>query len=212
MKDKIEKRPVRNKEQSKQKFLDAVGKIITEKGFPGLKINDIAATAGLDKKLIYRYFGNLQQLIDQYISTQDFWSNVNEEQAIEKIEDGGRTFVKSALKAQFEYIRKNEAFRKLLLWRLSEEKESLRKLTENQEASGEALFKSFIDPHFGKKAEQFRAISAILVSGIYYLNLFSQFNGSVFCGIDLNTPQGKHSIEEALNFLVDLSYDNISDH
>ncbi|RTZ46386.1 TetR/AcrR family transcriptional regulator [Chryseobacterium arthrosphaerae] len=41
---------IRNKERSKKKFLDAVGKILKTKGYAGLKVNDIAATAGVDKK------------------------------------------------------------------------------------------------------------------------------------------------------------------
>ncbi|RYF76746.1 MAG: TetR/AcrR family transcriptional regulator, partial [Cytophagaceae bacterium] len=49
--------PVRNKEKSKQRLLDAVGKLLKSKGYAALKVNDIAATAGLDKKLIYKYFG-----------------------------------------------------------------------------------------------------------------------------------------------------------
>ena len=56
---------IRNKERSKEKFLEAVGKILETKGYSGLKVNDIAATAGVDKKMIYNYFGGTDQLIDE---------------------------------------------------------------------------------------------------------------------------------------------------
>ena len=41
---------IRNKENSKQQFLDAVGKILRTEGYSALKINNIASITGLDKK------------------------------------------------------------------------------------------------------------------------------------------------------------------
>lgn len=209
MKKKTEKSRERNKDKSKQRFLDAVGKILRTKGHPGLKVNDIAATAGLDKKLIYKYFGGTDQLMDEYIRSQDFWSNVTEDKIPLDIDDGGREFAKEMLLQQFDYVFKNKELQKVLLWRLSEQRKSLRKLTELQEENGEALFQGIADPHFGEKAEDFRAVMAILVSGVYYLNLYAAVNGSVFCGIDLKSGEGRNKIQEALSFLVNQSYEKL---
>lgn len=199
--------PVKNKEISKQKFLDAVGIILKTKGYKYLKVNDIAATAGLDKKLIYNYFGGTEQLLDEYIKTQDFWTNVKEENAIQKLNDGGRDFVKQMISEQFDVVAENKELQKILLWRLSEERATLRKLTEGQEENGEIFFKNILDPHFQDKSEDFRAIAAILVSGAYYLNLFSELNGSVFCGLDLKSENGRDKIKKAFSFLIDKTYD-----
>src|ERR1700749_2997475 len=87
---------IRNKERSKEKFLDAVGKILETKGYAGLKINDIAAKAGVDKKMIYTYFGGTDQLIDEYIHSLDFWSNVTNDSVL-LIRDGGQEFSKQML-------------------------------------------------------------------------------------------------------------------
>ncbi len=78
---------IRNKERSKKKFLDAVGKILKTKGYAGLKVNDIAATAGVDKKMIYTYFGGMDGLIDEYIRSQDYWIKVTTDK-IDKIIPG----------------------------------------------------------------------------------------------------------------------------
>lgn len=67
MAESDKKTQVRNKENTKQLFLDAVGELLRTRGFSALKVNDIAATAGLDKKLIYKYFGGRDQLLDQYL-------------------------------------------------------------------------------------------------------------------------------------------------
>ncbi|RKE88370.1 TetR/AcrR family transcriptional regulator [Epilithonimonas arachidiradicis] len=200
---------VKNKEKSKQQFMDAVGTILKTKGYKYLKVNEIAATAGLDKKLIYNYFGGTEQLLDEYIKTQDFWSNVKEEDSAEEITDGGQAFVKQMLSQQFDFVAANKELQKILLWRLSEERTSLRKLTEGQEKNGEILFKSITDPHFNDKSEEFRAVIAILISGAYYLNMYSEINGSIFCGLDLKTEAGRSKIKDALSLLVDKTYENL---
>jgi AcrR family transcriptional regulator len=199
----------RSRDKSKQQFLDAVGKILKTKGYGALKVNDIAATAGLDKKLIYKYFGGTDQLMDEYIRSQDFWSNVSEDQIPEDLSDGGQAFTSSMLQEQFDYVGANKEFQKILLWRLSEQRKSLKKLTDAQEANGEILFSQITDPHFGNSAEDFRAVIALLVSGIYYLNLSAAVNGSVFCGIDLKSTEGKDKIRKALSFLVDQAYEKL---
>ncbi len=200
---------IKNKEKSKQQFLEAVGTILKTKGYKYLKVNEIAATAGLDKKLIYNYFGGAEQLLDEYIKSQDFWTNVKEENSAVEINDGGREFAKQMLSEQFDFVANNKDLQKILLWRLTEERASLRKLTEGQEENGELLFKSLTDPYFGEKSEDFRAIIALLISGAYYLNLHSEVNGSIFCGLDLKTDKGRAKIQNALNFLVDKAYDDL---
>jgi len=200
---------IRNTERSKEKFLSAVGKILKTKGYAGLKINDIAKVAGVDKKMIYTYFGGLDGLIDEYIRTQDFWSNVHADMASEPIDDGGKAFTKEVFLSQFDYLSKNKELQKVLLWRLSEERKSLRKLTDEQEENGEVLFSQITDPYFGEYAEKFRAVSAVLVAGMYYLNMYAEHNGSLFSGIDLKTDDGRKAIKDAVSFLIDKTYDGL---
>src|SRR5690606_5294461 len=141
--------------------------------------------------------------------TQDFWSNVHADMASEPIDDGGKTFTKEVFLSQFDYLSKNKELQKVLLWRLSEERKSLRKLTDEQEENGEKLFSQITDPHFGEHAEKFRAVSAVLVAGMYYLNMYSEHNGSIFSGIDLKTDDGRKAIKDAVSFLIDKTYDGL---
>ncbi|MCT2564058.1 TetR/AcrR family transcriptional regulator [Chryseobacterium herbae] len=200
---------IRNKERSKKKFLDAVGKILKTKGYAGLKVNDIATVAGVDKKMIYTYFGGMNGLIDEYIRSQDYWSNVTTEKMMPDLESGGRLFTEAMLLEQYDYVFKNKELQKLLIWRLSEPRKALHNMTNAQEENGESLFKFIIEPHFGEKTQDFRAITAIVISGLYYLNMYSALNGSVFCGIDLSTDEGREKIKKAVSFLVDQTYENL---
>ena len=203
---------IRNKERSKKKFLDAVGKILKTKGYAGLKINDIAATAGVDKKMIYTYFGGMDGLMDEYLRTQDFWVKATSEE-VEKmkpnLEDGGRQFIEHMLLSQFDYVYTNKEAQKLLLWTISEPRKSLKKLIDTQEENGEYIFKLLMESRFKGNMEVYRSIMAIMVSGLYYLNMFASLNGSVFCGIDVNTPEGRPNIKKAISFMVDQTYEGL---
>lgn len=203
---------IRNKERSKKKFLDAVGKILKTKGYAALKVNHIAKVAGVDKKMIYTYFGGMDGLIDEYIRSQDYWSGVTVEKLEEmkpKTDDGGRSFIEQMLLSQFDYVYHNKEAQKLLLWRLSEPRKSLKKLTDTQEENGEYIFNLMMDSRFGENTDVLRSIMAIMVSGLYYLNMYSSLNGSIFCGIDINAPEGRDKIRKAISFLIDQTYENL---
>ncbi|WP_454045462.1 TetR/AcrR family transcriptional regulator [Chryseobacterium sp. Marseille-Q8038] len=203
---------IRNKERSKKKFLDAVGKILRTKGYTALKVNSIAATAGVDKKMIYSYFGGIDGLIDEYIQSQDYWSRVTTEEIVKikpKLDDGGKSFMEEMLLSQFDYVYTNKEAQKLLLWRLSEPRKALKKLTDTQEENGEYIFKLLMDPYFKDNTEGVRSIMAIMVSGLYYLNMYAAINGSIFCGIDVNTPEGRDKIKKAVSFMLHHTYENL---
>lgn len=206
---KITEGPIRNKEKSKQKFLAAVGKILKAKGFSALKVNDIAATAGLDKKLIYNYFGGTEKLIDAYIQSQDFWSNVKSEEVNLDITDGGQGLSKATLTSQFDQVYKNKELQKIILWGLMENRGSLKRLAQKREEEGDVMFKNISDPHFGNKAARYRAIMALLISGIYYLDIYATTNSQTFCGLDLSSKEGRTEIEAALSFIIDQAYADV---
>ena len=196
----------RNKEQSRQLLLNAVGKIMETKGFAALKVNDIAEVAGLDKKLIYNYFGGTEQLIEEYISTRDFWSNVSMDNLPEDASSGALESLKTIFTSQFDAVYENKALQKILLWGITERRKSLQKVAAQREESGEELLTNYIDPFFGPDARTFRAIGAVMVSGIYYLNLYAGLNANTFGGIDLTTDEGRAEVKKGLVVMLDLLY------
>ncbi|MFN4363700.1 TetR/AcrR family transcriptional regulator [Chryseobacterium hispalense] len=204
---KVVQGPIRDKEKTKQKLLGAVGKILRTKGYSGLKVSKIAAVAGFDKKLIYEYFGSTEKLIDEYIRSQDYWSEMNQDNIEVDISDGGRELSKMAILNQYEHIKKNKELQKIILWGLSESKPILKKIADEREDMGEMLFKNIVDPYFMEKSTRYRAIAALLVSGAYYLNLYTAHNASVFCGIDLKSEEGRKEIEKAITEIIDFAYD-----
>lgn len=200
---------IRNAERSKKRLLEAVGKVIRESGFASLRINHIATVAGLDKTLIYSYFGGLDKLLEEYLRSQNYWASLKDSKMPEDFSDGGRAFSKATTLNHYEFVNHNQEFQKVLLWGLSEQREALKQLSRQQEDSGELLFQHITDPFFKDKSKDFRAIMAILLAGSYYLNLHAAYNGVPFCGIDLRDENGRKKIEESLSFLIDASYDKL---
>ncbi len=68
----------RNRLQTEQRILDAVGQLLLEQGYPAVGINAIARRAGCDKVLIYRYFGGFDELLLAFAETTELWWEVDE--------------------------------------------------------------------------------------------------------------------------------------
>ncbi|AQW91861.1 TetR/AcrR family transcriptional regulator [Elizabethkingia anophelis] len=199
--------PIRNKEKTKQKLLNAVGKILATKGYSELKVSKIATVAGLDKKLIYSYFGSTDKLIDEYIKSQDFWANVDDQEIMTSgFTDGGQEITTNMILQQYDTLAKNKEYQKIILWGISETRPSLRKLADDREAVGNPLLDQVIDPLFKEKSKEYRAILAMLVAGAYYLNLHFAVNGSTFCGLDFNKEEDAKILKDAIATIIDDQY------
>ncbi|PUB32908.1 TetR family transcriptional regulator [Elizabethkingia sp. YR214] len=199
--------PIRNKEKTKQKLLNAVGKILATKGYSELKVSKIATVAGLDKKLIYSYFGSTDKLIDEYIKSQDFWANVDDQEIMTSgFSDGGQEITTNMILKQYETLAKNKEYQKIILWGISETRPSLRKLADDREAVGNPLLDQVIDPLFKEQSKEYRAILAMLVAGTYYLNLHFTVNGSTFCGLDFNKEEDAKILKDAIATIIDDQY------
>ena len=57
----------RNRAQTEQRLINAVGQLLLNEGIESVRINRIASHAGVNKILIYRYFGGLNGLRDAYL-------------------------------------------------------------------------------------------------------------------------------------------------
>jgi AcrR family transcriptional regulator len=70
--------PIRSREITCQRLVGAVGRVLAREGFRGIGVNAVAREAGVDKKLIYRYFQGLPKLVAEYGGTLEFWPSASE--------------------------------------------------------------------------------------------------------------------------------------
>lgn len=201
--------PIRDKERTKKKFLDAVGKILSKDGFTGLNVSKIAMKANVDRKLIYEYFGGLEGLIKEYLNSRDYWkvSLDQRDAVVEKSKkDFGKQTLYDLLDRQFDSLMGNKEMRQVINWGLSENLQPLKELNIEREMLGEELFSKVTDDHFEGKDKNLRAIAGIAISSVYYLTLQARMSGATMCGIDINTKEGEEEIKKTLKQMIEWAY------
>jgi AcrR family transcriptional regulator len=70
--------PARNRAATEARILQAVGDVLARDGFQALGVNAVAQEAGVDKVLIYRYFGGLPELLQAWGRSGRFWPSVGD--------------------------------------------------------------------------------------------------------------------------------------
>jgi len=199
----------RDKEKTKQKLINAVGRLLRKEGFHAIKINKVAETAGVGKKLIYDYFNGLNGLIKAYLTQVDFWNK--EQEYFQKDTNNftsniSKEMMFSLMKNDFEYLEKSIEIQKIILWGISVKNKTINALIEQREEFGKNVFK-LTDKDFDGSSVDFRAINAIFVSAIYYMVLHAKTNGVTLCEIDVATEEGKQRIFNTMRQIFDWSYE-----
>lgn len=200
--------PIKNRERTKQKFLDAVSEIITSKGYTGLGVNQIAKQAGMNKSLIYSYFGNVNNLIQQCVRSNDFWilTNQNIQCFIEEHDPSEIELLKFILSNQKDYFADSNEMQKFIAWQVSEKSQIMNEVS----LAGEKINAEYFEFATQKSAEiiDLKAVYSIFVSSIYFLTLFSKNNTSTFCGIDLKEQNGFDRIISTMFQMCELLSEN----
>jgi AcrR family transcriptional regulator len=193
---------VRNKSITRKRLISAVGSLLAKKGFKGLGINALAREAGVDKVLIYRYFGGLPGLISAYGKEGDFWPSALELAGgdfhgyanlslSEKLSVLTRTYIKA--------LRKRPVTCEIMIWEMSERNELTAELEEVRESSMMEFFQMFLLTEDNKKDLQ--VVVALIGAAISYLVLRSK-NIDLYAGLDLSSDRGWKRLEKAIEVLI----------
>jgi len=193
----------RNKEQSRQKLIDAVGSIILRDGFGSVGINSVAKEAILDKVLIYRYFDGLYGILREFARRKDFYINISdlilEEIRNARVEELTELVIK-ILVSQLRGLRENSVLQELMLWEMLERNELTIAIAKDREAKGYELSRR-LKEKMNLAGDESDAAIALLVSGIYYLVLRSR-TVDVYNGVDISAEEGWLQIEKAIRQIV----------
>ena len=190
---------MKNREQTEEKILEAVGSIIENQGFEKVGINAIATEAGVSKMLIYRYFGGVEELIAQYLIQKDYWANTDA--AIINPEAVGDS-IKSMFRRQVEQLRNDITLRRLYRWELSTNNQNIRQLRNRREENGCRLIK-MVSALTGCPDAQVAALASILSASISYLALLEDQCQS-YNGICLQTDEGWNQLMQGVEMIIDL--------
>jgi len=197
---------VNNKEKTMAKLLSAVGKVLEKKGYTGLTSTNIAKVANVDRKLIKLYFGSVDNLIETYIRSKDYWllSSDNTSHTLEnEPPNGTQDILENLLLDQLNNFLVNNEMQKAVTWQISEKSAIMSEITRKREEISKLFFEKAdkeLPPHV-----DIRAISSILVSGIYYLVLHSKHTESTVCEIELD-ENGFERIRAAIKQIITWAY------
>jgi AcrR family transcriptional regulator len=197
---------VGNKIKTKEKILSALGRLLSRAGFEHLGINSIAREAGVDKVLIYRYFGGLRELFMAFASQGGFWPGVDALLGA-KTRKGAVAALSAEELSSLLLIRHLQELlarpltQNIMCWELLAQNELTRELAGFREDQGRNLLAL---PQFrGKENDDMDipAVGALLMAGISYLILRSN-TAPVYMGVKLDSKTGWKRMEKAIKALV----------
>lgn len=102
-------------ERARDKILTTATRLIAEKGYHAVSVDEIVDAAGVNKRMVYHYFGSkealyFQLLHKQYAKLGDLEiAGITSHDPIEKI-------IPSVVRTYFAFLEKNKNFIRLLLW------------------------------------------------------------------------------------------------
>ncbi|WP_286850663.1 MULTISPECIES: TetR/AcrR family transcriptional regulator [Sphingobacterium] len=202
-----------DKERTMGKLILSVGKVLEEKGYTGLTINNISKSAGVDRKLVYLYFGSLENLIETYIKGKDYWVAATIG-AVEFFgnspQTGSKGFLESLLLNQLMELQNNKEMQKIVSWQICESSEIVSHVAREREKMS-AMFFAFADRELQGKEIDLRAIAGLLVAGINYVVLHAVNTKSTVCEIDLSTPEGMERIRVAVKKVLEWAYNSVEE-
>jgi AcrR family transcriptional regulator len=196
----------RNRASTEERIVNAALGILCDSGFIGLGINPIAKRAGIDKQLIYRYFGGMDGVIAAIGKNLGLWLT-DVDHAIE-----GRpppeTYAELIARLLDGYIvglRRSPLVQRLLAWELVQPGPALSAL---EAVRSEAVSQWMARARGGLQAPEGAdapAINALLLAGVHHLVLREASVGR-FAGFDLANDAGWNRLRAAARSLVFLAY------
>lgn len=195
----MEVKKERDRDNTEERLIDAVGELIVEVGFENLGINQVAKQAGFSKNLIYRYFDSLDGLIYAYMKKHDFWLNTPLEQP--DISDI-KSYLKSFYRREITEYRGNIVLKRLKRWELSSDKDFVVEIRAQREKNG-VQFMEMMSGFAKIDKEQLQAVSTLMDAGISYLAIFED-NCRMYNGIDIQSDKGWEQIIKGIDTLIDI--------
>ena len=192
----------RNRETTRARLIQAVGTLLAREGFKGLGVNAVAREAGVDKVLIYRYFGGLSELIVAFGREGNFWPSIKE-LAGGDVEAYSRLSVTeqlSRLSRNFiQAIRQRPITQEILAWEMVERND----LTVELETIRENTMMNFFDMFFPSTGNRpdIAAMGAIIGAGISYLVSRGR-QIRFYNGVDLESEEGWKRLEDAIDTMI----------
>lgn len=191
----------RDRAGTQRRIVDAGERLLLRDGFTGLNIQTLAAEAGCDRKLVYRYFDGSDGVVDK-LAARALAELVRALDATPNTaRDSLRAFARESLSAWLTALRASPLTLRLMAWALAEDRPGLRRI----EAERAALLQAWMRerrPRLKTAPEgDPTALNAVLLGAVQQLALAGQAHGAVG-GLALDDA-GWPRAQAALDHLLD---------
>jgi len=199
----VESKRSRNRPRTEERLRAALVEVLVAGGFAALTPSAVARAAGVDKMLIYRYFGGIAGLVEDVANRPGFFPSLEEVCGGDPAALRQRPLPERAATVLDNYARllmARPAVLELMVWELVERNE----LTAITETVRERMGLAVAQDVFGdatEDPEQLRSASAVLAAGVTYLALRRR-KIRWFNGVDLRADTGWTQIRTAIATLA----------
>jgi len=202
---------VKNREKTEAKLIQSVAEVLAEKGFGKLGVNAVARQAGVDKVLIYRYFGDINGLMEAYAKSSDFWPPVSEllgeGEAFDELRE--LPFAKAFTEVFRRYaraLRSRPLTLEIMSWETIERNALTIAFEDVRESTGQELmeFLSYSNPPQG----DWQAITNLLSGGIHYLAIRGR-KITTYGGMNIADEQAWDRMIDSIHYLVSTLKPNV---
>ena len=192
----------RDREATEKRFIEAAARVIARDGAGGLGVNAIAAEAGADKKLIYRYFGGLDGLLEAMGSTTGLWLGNN---MPETTGDYGQR-IAQVFAAYAANLRQDPVLQQLLAWELAQPSDTLRRIDAARSKAMFAIMPRLRGDEKPPEGIDAPALNAALLAALHYLVLRGATMGA-FSGLPLKTEADWKRVMAVFEKLLATAYE-----
>lgn len=187
----------RDRQLTRRAILDAAARLLARDGFQRFGVSAVAREAGVDKVLIYRYFGGAEDLLRSLAAEGGIFPSLDDLLPVE-LASSPRALARHALIHYARWLRRHPYALALLRWELLESNH----LTAALAACREEFARSLLARLPGQPPLDLPALAAILAAAVTYLTLRTA-QGSAFCNVPLESDADWQRVEAALALLVD---------
>ena len=189
----------RDKEATKERLVGAVGSLLAMGGFGALGVNAVAEEAGVDKVLIYRYFGGMDDLLKAFGRSGDFWPSISE-----VIGDDPSELMQLPLAQRWSIglsryagaLRRRPVTKEILAWEQIEQNQLIQVLREAREEWFLELLTHFPDDSDATDADLVATV-LVIVGAIHYFVVLGRLQDD-FSGIAIGADEGWETIDSVV--------------
>jgi AcrR family transcriptional regulator len=182
-------------------IVEAAERLLVRGGWSGVNVQTLAAEAGVDRKLVYRYFDGVDGVIDRLAGASELWLGRSLAAAPPSQAATYRDFAREMLKAYLAALRANPVMLRLLAWEMTEDSPLLRRL----EARRSEVLQAWVRdrrPRLRQPPQgDMPALNIVLLAAVQHLALAGA-QREAFGGVALD-DSGWARVDAALDRLLD---------